>query len=378
MDIVVAIDSFKGSASSLELAKEIKKGIKKVDPKSSITIFPIADGGEGTLEAFGYLEEHKNISINCHDPLYQKINSRYIILQNNTAVIEIAKVCGLSLVTPSKRDPSITTTYAVGELIKDAIDKGVREFIVGLGGSATNDAGLGMLRALGYTFLDKDNKEVILTKDMDKIKKIEDSKVRKELDKCHFLVACDVNNPLCGKNGASYIYAKQKGADEKMIKDLDTKLKHFSKIVVKYTKTDRSNTPGSGAAGGLGFAFLSFFNSTLKPGADIISQKLNIEQYIKNADLVITGEGKIDIQSTMGKVLSSIAKICKKHNTTCIAIAADVSEAGDFIHDIGIDAYFSIFEKPIELHLAMNKQTTLKLVNKKATQLYRLILSAKK
>ncbi|MGY0400237.1 MAG: glycerate kinase, partial [Ostreibacterium sp.] len=249
MKIVIAIDSFKGSASSLALADHIKKGIKKVDEKSEVIICPIADGGEGTVEALSFSQGAKLIEVICKDPLNKPVKANYTILKNQTAVIEMTSASGLPLVPKAKRNPAITSTYGTGELILDAIKKGVRQFIIGLGGSATNDVGLGMLRALGFSFLDAMNKEVIFAKDLSTIVKIEKKDVLRELDECHFTIACDVSNPLYGANGATYVYGKQKGADEKMIKELDTNLRAFALLV----DDKLAQYEGVGAAGGLGY-----------------------------------------------------------------------------------------------------------------------------
>ena len=374
MKVVVAIDSFKGCATSVDLAKYIKRGIEKVYKKSEIEICPIADGGEGTVEALNSLKDSQLISTTCKDPLGDDIEAQYVILKNNTAVIEMASASGLPLVPISKRDPSITSSYGTGDLIKDAIKKGVREFIIGIGGSATNDGGIGMLRSLGFKFLDKTNSEICYAKDMQKIVKIDKSNILEELKDCYFKVACDVNNPLYGKNGASYVYAKQKGASDDLIEELDKGLKNFAKVALKNSSEEFDKYAGSGAAGGLGFAFLAFLNSKLQSGIEIILEELEFEKKIKNAKIVITGEGKIDKQSSMGKVLSGIGNICKKNNITCIAIGGDTKDADENLHKIGIDAYFSILNSPMSLKEAMNKKNTLNMIEKKVEQIFRLIM----
>lgn len=373
MKVVIAIDSFKGSASSNELALHIKAGIRKVYETSEIIICPVADGGEGTVEALSSSEGAQLITLTCKDPLGKDTKAQYTILSDNTAVIEMASASGLPLVPLEERDPRITSTYGTGELICDAIKKGSREFIVGIGGSATNDAGLGMLRALGFKFLNKDKKEVVFAKDLSTIVHIDKQNVLKELSECNFKIACDVNNPLYGPNGAAYIYAGQKGADEKMIEFLDGQLKAFAKIV----NEDLATVAGSGAAGGLGFGFLAFLNSELKSGIKIVLEKVQLQDKIKGANFVITGEGKIDKQSTMGKVIDGIGNICKKEKIPCLAIAGGCSEVADEIHECGITSVFCIMDSPMSLEDAMCKNKTLSLIEKKSEQIFRLIKSTK-
>lgn len=373
MKVVIAIDSFKGCASSNELAQQIKEGISNVYENPEIIICPIADGGEGTVDALRNIKETQSITSLCSNPIGNKIKSKYIILKNNTAVIEMASASGLDLISKEERNPYFTTTYGTGDLIKDAINKGVKSFIIGIGGSATNDAGLGMLRSLGFKFYDSVDKEIILPIDMNKIKRIDKSNSLKELINCSFLVACDVNNPLFGDNGASYIYGEQKGANEEMIVNLDKNLKHFSEIVKKDTSTSYDNFPGSGAAGGLGFAFLSFLNANLKPGIELILEEVELKEKIKNANFVITGEGKIDKQSSMGKVIDGIGSICKKENIPCIALTGNSNESHINIHQKGITSVFSILNSPLSLEEAMNKQNTLISIKEKTEQIFRLI-----
>lgn len=373
MKVVIAIDSYKGSASSSELALHITKGIRQVYNESEIIICPIADGGEGTVEALSCSEGAKLIELTCKDPLGKSVNAKYTILQDGVAVIEMASASGLPLVPPHLRNPSITSTYGTGELIVDAIKKGIREFIVGIGGSATNDAGLGMLRALGFRFFDASDEEVVYAKDLSKISKIDKTNVLKELDECKFWVACDVNNPLYGSNGAAYVYARQKGADDAMIEQLDSNLRAFAKLV----DDDLSQTPGAGAAGGLGYGFLAFLNATLKSGIKIVLETVKFHEKIIGADFVITGEGRIDKQSTMGKVIDGIALACREQNVPCIALGGGCSELDDVIHEKGVSAVFSIMDAPMCLEEAMEKTKTLALIEKKTQQVFRLIRASK-
>ncbi len=318
------------------------------------------------------------IYASCSDPLGKQIKSNYVMLEDGTAVIEMASASGLELISEKQRDPNITTTYGTGDLIKDAINNGAREFIIGIGGSATNDAGLGMLRSLGFKFFDKLDREVSLAKDLGKIVKIDQTDSLRSLKQCKFKIACDVNNPLFGTNGAAHIYARQKGADDEMISHLDSQLELFAKVVQKTDDKALDKYPGSGAAGGLGFGFLAFLNSELKPGIKIILEKLDIKSAIKGADFVITGEGKIDKQSAMGKVISGIGKLCKKEGVVCIALGGNTSEADTAIHDIGVSAFFPISNAPINLSDAMDKDIALDLIEKKTQQIFRLIKAATK
>ena len=371
MKILIAIDSFKGCASSIELAQHIEKGVLKVYEDAKIVICPIADGGEGTVEALSSSDGAKLITATCKDPLGKRIKAQYVILEDNTAVIEMASASGLTLVPVEKRDPSVTSTYGTGDLIKDAIKKGVREFIIGLGGSATNDAGLGMLRSLGFIFYDKVGHEIILAKDLGKIAKIDKTKSIKQLKECKFMVACDVNNPLVGKNGATHVYAKQKGASDEMIMDLEEQLRAFANVVTSGEKF--VEFPGSGAAGGLGFVFLTFLNAELKSGIKIVLEQLDIKNKIKDANIVITGEGKIDKQSAMGKVIQGVGSVCEEEGVTCIALSGNTSEAQKDIHTAGISAYFSVLDAPMSLDNAMNRDNTLRLIDKKTEQIFRMI-----
>lgn len=377
MKIVIAIDSFKGSASSKELSSSIKEGIKEVYNDCKFVECLIADGGEGTVDAMAENEGAKKIYAKCSDPLGREIQAYYTILKDDVAVIEMASASGLPLLNESQRNPSITSTYGTGELIADAISRGVREFIIGLGGSATNDAGLGMLRALGFRFFDDADKEVVYAKDLSSIRRIDRSEILKELSECSFKIACDVNNPLYGKNGASYVYAGQKGADYEMIEFLDLQHQAFAKIVEKEISKDVSQVSGVGAGGGIGFGFLAFLNAELKSGIEIILDEINFRGKIKNASFVITGEGKIDRQSTMGKVIDGIASKCVEQNIPCIAFTGNSAEIDEDVHHKGVVSVFSVMDSPISLEEAMNKETTLRLIKNKSQQVFRLVKELK-
>ena len=347
MKVVIAIDSLKGSLSSTLAGNTIKQGINNVIPSANVVVKPLADGGEGTVEALvdgmgGTLEK-----VNVLDPLGNKIESQYgIIKESNTAIMEMALASGLTLVSDNLRNPLNTTTYGVGELIKDAISKGIRNFIIGIGGSATNDGGIGMLQALGFDFLDKDNKPIELgAKGIKNLCKIDTKNKIKELDECTFNIACDVNNPLCGENGASAIYGPQKGATEDMVKELDSLLMHYASLTKDLLNKDNSNIAGVGAAGGLGFAFLSYLNANLQSGIQIILKHIKLEEELLDADIVITGEGRLDNQTAMGKAPIGVAKLAKKHNKTVIAFSGCATEDAKACNKEGIDAYFPIIQR---------------------------------
>lgn len=347
MKIVVAIDSLKGSLSSNNAGNTIKQGILNVMPNANVIIKPLADGGEGTVEALvngmgGYIEKVKVL-----DPLGNEIESSYgIIKESNTAIIEMAMASGLTLVPENLRNPLNTTTYGVGQLIKEALSKNIKNFIIGIGGSATNDGGIGMLQALGFKFLDENSKEIDFgAKGIKNLHKIDTSSKLKELENCTFNIACDVNNPLCGENGASAIYGPQKGATPEMVQELDSLLKHYAKLTSDLFGKDNSNISGVGAAGGLGFAFYSYLNANLQSGIKIILEHINLEKEILDSDIVITGEGRLDNQTAMGKAPIGVAKLAKKYNKTVIAFSGCATEDAKICNKEGIDAYFPIIQK---------------------------------
>ncbi|MBP6322715.1 MAG: glycerate kinase [Fusobacteriaceae bacterium] len=380
MKIVAAIDSFKGSMSSLEVADAFELGARKVFSNLEVVKLSLADGGEGTVESLVDGGNGDIITLKVKNPLMREIESFYGIIKNkNLAVIEMAAASGLPLLSKEERNPMKTSTFGTGELIKDALKKGCREFIVGIGGSATNDGGIGMLSALGYKFLDRSGKILDpIGENLINIETIDTSDVMPELKVSSFLVACDVDNPLYGERGAAEVYSRQKGATEEMVTELDNGLKHFSEIVMKQFNIEIGNYPGAGAAGGLGGGFLGFLNAQLKPGIDIIIETIGLEEQIKDADLVITGEGRIDFQSIMGKTPVGVGKLAKKYNIPVIAIAGCLADNADLVHDHGIDAIFSIINHPLDLEDALKKENALKFVEKNAEQIMRLIkLSSK-
>lgn len=374
MKVVIAIDSFKGSLSSSQLGNSVEKGIRKVYSEAEIKKIPIADGGEGTVESLVDGTNGKYISVSVNNPLMRKIEATYGIIENNIAVIEMASASGLTLLKVEERNPLKTSSYGTGELIKDAVLKGCREFIIGIGGSATNDGGTGMLQALGFRFFDKENNELGYGGEiLSKIAYIDDIAAIKELKDCKFLIACDVDNPFYGPNGAAYVYGKQKGADDEMIKTLDEGLKKFSEVTYEKTNIDISEIPGAGAAGGLGGGFLAFLNGILKPGIDIVLEKVNFEEEIQDADFIITGEGKIDFQSVMGKAPVGVSKLGKKHNIPVIALAGCIADDADETHKFGISAMFSTINYPLSLDEAMEQERAKIFVEKNTEEIFRLI-----
>lgn len=377
MKILISIDSLKGSLSSIEAGNAIKKGILKVKEDAQVKILPLADGGEGRVDALVQGMNGKKETIEVTGPIAKKVDATYGLLKNtSTAIIEIAQASGLTLVPTELRNPLYTTTYGVGEIIKEAINKGYRNFIVGIGGSATNDAGIGMLQALGFEFYDKNNKLVGLGgKVLNEIRHIKIENRLKELDECKFKIACDVNNPLFGKNGAAYIYGSQKGATSEIIEELDNGLRNFSKVVKNYLSKDVANVEGAGAAGGLGFAFLAFLNSKLESGIKIILEEIKLEEELKDADFVITGEGRLDNQTAMGKAPIGVAKLAKKYEVKVIGLAGATTEDAVKCNEEGIDAYFSIVNRAMTIEEAMDKATASENMTATTTQIFNLITS---
>lgn len=382
MKVVIAIDSLKGSLTSIQAAHAIEKGIKKVEKEAEVVIKPLADGGEGTVDALvdgmgGNME-----FIKVTGPAGKPVLAKYgIILPTksgmegtSTVIMEMSQAAGITQVSDKERNPLYTTTYGVGQMITDAIHKGCRRFIMGIGGSATNDGGAGMLQALGYDFLDKDGNQIkhgaIGLKDLAKIK---DDHVISELKDCEFHIACDVTNPLCGEEGCSAIFGPQKGATKQMVKDMDQWLADYAKIAKQsFTKAD-ANKPGTGAAGGLGFAFLTFTNATLKSGVDLILHETKLEEEIKDADIVITGEGCLDAQTAMGKAPIGVAKLAKKYGKLVLGFSGVVTKGAAACNEAGIDAYFPIVRSAVSLEDAMKKKNAKENLMDTVEQVFRLV-----
>lgn len=374
MKVIVALDSFKGCLTSYEAGNAVKEGILNANRNIDVIVKPLADGGEGSLDAMLCDKRIEKKLIVTKDPLGRDIETYYGI-KNDTAIIEMAKTCGLELLKHEELNPMNTSTYGLGQMIEDAVTIGIKKFVIFIGGSATNDCGTGMLKALGYRFLDKDNKEVPESGGhLNKIKYIDESNVIKGLNKCIFNVACDVNNPLLGSNGASYIYAPQKGADDIMVRTLEHNLNCFADIVSKKYNIDHRNKKGAGAAGGLGFGLMSFLNAKLRRGIDIIFQSLNFDNELVNADYLITGEGKFDEQSLMGKAPISICKLAKEHNNNVKTIILAGSVDDKEIKSEFVDGYFSIINKPMDLSNLMKKEIAKNNLYITSLQLFRLLI----
>ena len=361
MKIAIAPDSFKGSLSATEVANAIEKGIKKVDKSIETVKIPMADGGEGTVESLVEATGGKYIKVKVNDPLMREIEAVYGILgDNKTAVIEMAQASGLPLLKKEERNPMKTTTYGTGELIKHAVNSGCKNIIIGIGGSATNDGGAGMAMALGAKLLDKDGKDIPLgAEGLIKLKTIDLSTFDEKIRECKFIAACDVENPLVGEKGASHIFGPQKGADEDMVKVLDEYLEHYGNLLEKNLNISVLNYPGAGAAGGLGAALLAFLNAELKRGIDIVIEASNLEEKIKDSDLVITGEGMIDYQTQFGKTPFGVAETSKKYSKPVIAIAGGIGKDASDLYNKGIDSIFSIVDKPMTLDEAVENAENL-------------------
>lgn len=374
-NIVIAIDSFKGSLSTFDAGKAIKEGILEVYKDAKVMISHIADGGEGTVDAIISATSGEMIEVMVHNPIGKVIKSSYgIITKTKTAVIEMSAAAGITLIDDGEKNPLNTTTYGVGEIIADAIKKGCRKFVIGIGGSATNDGGVGMLQALGFEFLDKNENQVAFgAKGLKNIVKIKTENAIKELKDCSFSVACDVKNVLCGENGCSAIYGPQKGATDEMIKDMDLWLCEYAKLTKKVIPESSADAPGTGAAGGMGFALLSYLNAKLESGIELVIKETELDRLVENADLVITGEGRLDGQSYMGKAPIGVAHLAKMYNKPVIAFSGSVTDDAVVCNNYGIDAFFPIVRKPCTLAEAMDCDNAYKNLKDTAHQVLRLI-----
>ncbi|WP_295070829.1 glycerate kinase [Ruminococcus sp.] len=371
---VIAIDSFKGSLTSLEAGKAAAEGLHRIFPETDTVIIPVADGGEGTVEALVSGLNGKFIETDVCDPLGRCIKAKYGVLPDNTAVIEMAAASGLTLLSENERDPMYTTTYGTGEMILDAVRRGCRNFIIGIGGSATNDGGIGCLQALGFGMLDSNGQQVSYgANGLSQLARITDSNAVKELKECSFHVACDVKNPLCGTNGCSEVFAPQKGADKDSISLMDGYLSNYAELTKTYCPSASPYTAGSGAAGGLGFALMYYLNAELQSGVDLVIRETKLEDIIKDADIVITGEGCLDSQTAMGKAPIGIAKIAKKYGKPVIAFCGSVREGAELCNASGIDAYFPVLRRICTLEQAMKKENSCKNLADTAEQVFRTI-----
>ncbi len=378
MNVVIAIDSFKGSLTSLEAGQAAAEAIKAVEPQSQVHVFPVADGGEGTVDALTEGLGGEIVATEVTGPLGQVVASRYgYIPGTDAAVIEMADAAGLTMVPEYERNPMNTTTYGLGELILHAArDKGCRDFIIGIGGSATNDCGLGMLTALGVKFYREDGRPTgIFGRDLAAVERIDMSGMAPILRECRIRVACDVTNPLTGPNGCSAVYGPQKGATPAIIEQMDSYIDRFAGIAQRDLGVTGAELPGAGAAGGLGFAFHAFLGAELKPGVELVLDAIGIDGALYDADLLLTGEGRIDSQTAMGKAPVGIAELAKKRNprVRTVAVCGCARDDATAVNDHGIDAYFPIIHQSMSVEESMEKATALRNLKQTVTQIIRLV-----
>lgn len=376
MRIVVAPDSFKESMTAEQAANAMEKGIKNVCEACTVVKVPMADGGEGTASLLMKRLGAKSIKTNVTGPLGKTITAEYGITDKKTALMDVASVVGMNYVQPHERNPLETTTYGIGELIIDALNRGAKDFIIGLGGSSTNDGGIGMAQALGIQINDKNGDAVAPNgSGLEQIAEIDMEKLDERLRIATFTIISDVDNVLTGPNGTTYIYSRQKGADDSMLKKLERGMVHYASIIKKDLQVDAINVPGVGAAGGLGMAFIVFLQAKIKSGINYMMELIGLEDEIKQAQLVLTGEGKIDDQTLHGKVPIGVASLAKKHNVPVVAIAGMNHVAREDIYQKGIDAVFSIINEPMDLSAAL--QHAEYLAEKTTENVFRLFLQDK-
>ncbi len=357
MRIIVAPDSFKGSISALGVAEAIERGIRAVFPEAEVVLVPIADGGEGTVEALvaatGGRIEHATV----RGPLGEPVRAQWGVLgDGETAVIEMAAASGLPLVPKERRDPRITTTFGTGELMKAALDAGLSKLVVGIGGSATNDGGAGMARALGVRFLDAAGADLPEGgAALARLARIDLAGLDPRLAGAAILVACDVDNPLTGPRGASAVYGPQKGATAEMVRQLDAALRNYAAVAGAATGRVAAGVPGAGAAGGLGAGLLFFTPAQLRPGVEIVLEATRFSEIVKGADLVVTGEGHADFQSAMGKAPAGVARAAKRHEVPVVCLAGGLGEGADELLERGVDALASMVPRPMPLEECMSR-----------------------
>ncbi len=353
MNIIVAPDSFKESISALEASEAMKEAIIKEIPTARVAAYPMADGGEGFLDTLVYTTKGRVVELVVSGPLGNKIHTEYGVLgDGQTVVIEIAKMAGLMQVSPAKRNPMNTTTYGIGEAIVHALENDYRNFLIGLGGSATNDGGLGMLQALGVVFLDENEREVPpFGSSLAKIKKIDFGLLHPKLKESHIRIASDVKNPLCGKEGATNVYGGQKGATDVQMEQLDRAMKSYAHLIETEMNKKCQNKEGAGAAGGLGFAFM-LLNADLQSGAELVANIIGLKEAMAKADWVITGEGKSDEQTGYGKVPVYVAKLAKENNAQALLLSGSLGEGYETLYENFVSC-FSIIHHPMSLDDAM-------------------------
>jgi glycerate kinase len=370
---VVAMDSFKGSLTSLEAGEAVRTGILRADPAAEVEVRPLADGGEGTVEALVAGMGGKIRTVRVEGPLGAPVDCAYGVL-GNTAVLEMAGAAGLPLVPPEERNPLRTTTYGVGQVIADAIAQGCRKFLVGIGGSATNDGGAGMLQALGFALLDAEGRPIARgAQGLAALARVETSGALPELAECRFRIACDVTNPLCGKNGASAIFGPQKGAKPEDIPRMDAWLAAYADLTRTVVPDADATAPGTGAAGGLGFAFRTFLRGELQSGIQIVLEETRLAAALAGADVVVTGEGRLDGQTAMGKAPIGVARLAKERGCLVLALAGSVTRDAGACNDAGIDAFFPAVRGVTTLEEAMDTETARANLADTAEQAFRLL-----
>ena len=355
MKIVIAPDSYKESLSALEVAQAVEAGFRQVFPAADYVLVPVADGGEGTVDAMVAATGGRKKTVTVAGPLGEPVEAFYGLTgEGDTAVIEMAAASGLALVPPAARNPLRTSSRGTGELIRAALDAGARRFILGIGGSATNDGGAGMVQALGARLLDAEGRELDGSGgDLARLARIDVSALDARLAACRIEVACDVDNPLTGARGASAVFGPQKGATPEMVQALDANLARLARIVERDLGVAVDQVPGAGAAGGMGAAMLAFFGASLKPGIEIVTAALDLDTHVRDADLVITGEGRIDFQTVHGKTPIGVARVAKRHGKPVIGIAGALGANVGVVHGHGIDAVFSVLSRPCTLDEAL-------------------------
>ena len=355
MKIVIAPDSYKESLSALEVAQAVEAGFRQVFPDADYVLVPVADGGEGTVDAMVAATGGRKETVTVSGPLGEPVEAFYGLTgDGDTAVIEMAAASGLALVPPDRRNPLLTSSRGTGELIRAALDAGARRFLLGIGGSATNDGGAGMVQALGARLLDLEGRELDGSGgDLARLERIDVSALDPRLAECRIEVACDVDNPLTGARGASAVFGPQKGATPEMVQVLDANLARLARIVGRDLGVAVDTVPGAGAAGGMGAAMLAFFGATLKPGIEIVTAAVDLDTHVRDADLVITGEGRIDFQTVHGKTPIGVARVAKRHGKPVIGIAGSLGANVGVVHEHGIDAVFSVLSKPCALDEAL-------------------------
>lgn len=360
MRVVIATDKFKHSLTSFEVCNAIEQGLKKASPDFQITKLPLSDGGDGLAEVLSHYGHFEAIKATVHDPLWRPVEATYLFSKKEqTAFVEMAQASGLHLLKASEYNPTLTTTFGTGELIKAALERGAEKIIIGIGGSATNDCGIGMAAALGWRFLDEEGKELkAIGENLFRISTI-DASQKNSLQNVQVQVACDVSNPLTGSEGATKVYGPQKGATPSMVESLEKGMQHFADVVKKKIDLDIASMKSGGAAGGMGAGCVAFLKATILGGADLVLQYSNAVQHMQSGDLVITGEGKIDDQTWNGKLVHAVTKLCMQHNKSVIAFCGTLDTNPEVLKQNGLTAAFSVLNAPLSLEHAMKNAFSL-------------------